>query len=79
MQSLVVLASLISELAGGQNDPLSPKRYKNTLVLQGLICPIRKTRSTFWKAENRQAIDGYDDSECNSRILGEWEHSTKNV
>ena len=36
-----------------------------------LICPIRKTRSIFWKAENRQAIDGYDDSECNSRMLGE--------
>ena len=33
-----------------------------------LICPIRKTRSIFWKA---QAIDGYDDSECNRRVKGE--------
>ena len=30
------------------------------------------TRLIFWKAENRQAIDSYDDdSECNSRMLGE--------
>ena len=29
------------------------------------------TRLIFWKAGNRQAIDSYDDSECNSRILGE--------
>ena len=37
-----------------------------------LICPIRKTyRWIFWNAGNRQAIDGYDDSECNSRILRE--------
>ena len=36
-----------------------------------LICPIQKTRSIFWEAGNKQAIDGYDDSECNSRILGE--------
>ena len=28
------------------------------------------TRLIFWKAENRQAIDSYDDSECNSRMLG---------
>ena len=40
MQSFIVLASLIFELAGvgggggSQNDPLSPLRYKkNTLVL----------------------------------------------
>ena len=37
-----------------------------------LICPIRKTyRSIFWNAENRQATDGYDDSEFNSRMLRE--------
>ena len=36
-----------------------------------LICPIRKTKSIFWKAENRQTIEGYGDSECNSRMLGE--------
>ena len=36
-----------------------------------LICPIRRTKSIFWKAENRQAIDSYDDSECNSGMLGE--------
>ena len=30
------------------------------------------TRLIFWKAENRQAIDSYGDSECiNSRMLGE--------
>ena len=25
----------------------------------------------FWKAESKQAINSYDDSECNSRMLGE--------
>ena len=35
------------------------------------ICPIQNTRLTFWKVENRQAIDSYDDSECNSRMLEE--------
>ena len=35
MQSFIVLASLVSELAGGggKNDPPSPERYKTTLVL----------------------------------------------
>ena len=29
MQSFIVVASLVSELAGGQNEtPLSPQRYK---------------------------------------------------
>ena len=28
-----------------------------------------KDKINFWKAENRQAIDSYDDSECNSRML----------
>ena len=32
---------------------------------------IRPIQSIFWKAENRQAIDSYDDSECNSRMPGE--------
>ena len=27
-----------------------------------LICPIRRPDQFFWKAENRQAIDSYDDS-----------------
>ena len=34
MQSFIVVASLVSELAGGQNDPppsLSPERYKKHL------------------------------------------------
>ena len=31
MQSVIVLASLVSELAGGQNDPPSPQRYKKHL------------------------------------------------
>ena len=33
-----------------------------------LICPIRPF---FWKAENRQAIDSYDDSVLDSRMPGE--------
>ena len=33
MQSFLVLASLVSELAGGQNDPPSLNVTKNTLVL----------------------------------------------
>ena len=37
-----------------------------------LICPIQKTYGwIFWNAGNRQAIDGHDDSECNSRMLRE--------
>ena len=39
MQSFIVLASLVSELAGGhlggQNDPLVLNVTKNTLVLKG--------------------------------------------
>ena len=31
----------------------------------------KKDKINFWKAENRQAIDSYDDSECNSRMLEE--------
>ena len=30
MESFIVLASLVSELVGGQNDPLSPERYNKT-------------------------------------------------
>ena len=37
--------------------------YSKIYCRSKLICPIR---SIFWKAENRQAIDSYDDSECNS-------------
>ena len=38
MQSFNVVASLVSELAGGKNDPpLLLNVTKNTLVLQGLI------------------------------------------
>ena len=36
MQSLTVLAPLVSELAGGQMTPPVPNVTKNTLVLQGL-------------------------------------------
>ena len=36
MQSFIVVASLISELVGGQNDPLGTNISKNTLGLLGL-------------------------------------------
>ena len=43
-----------------------------------LICPIQQTyRSIFWNAENRQATDDYDDSECNSRMLREGSYRSK--
>ena len=42
--------------------------YSKVYCSSTLICPIR---SIFWKAENRQAIDSYDDSKCNSRMPGE--------
>ena len=42
MQSFIVLASLVFELAGGQNDPLSPLRYKKHLrVNKGEINEVR--------------------------------------
>ena len=31
MQSFIVLASLVFELAGGQNDPLCPSHYRKHL------------------------------------------------
>ena len=37
--------------------------YSKVYCSSTLICPIQ---SIFWKAKNRQAIDSYDDSECNS-------------
>ena len=42
MQSFIVVASLVSELAGGQNDPpLSPQRYKKHLSpLRVKLCYI---------------------------------------
>ena len=42
--------------------------YSKVYCSSTLICPIR---SIFWKAESRQAIDSYDDLECNSRMPGE--------
>ena len=42
--------------------------YSKVYCSSTFICPIR---SMFWKVEDRQAIDSYDDSEYNSRMPGE--------
>ena len=56
-----------SKLDVSSKPPLT-SLFGSTPLGSTLICPIR---SIFWKAENIQAIDSYDDSECNSRMPGE--------
>ena len=44
MQSFIVVTSLVSDLAGGQNDPLVLYVTKNTLVLKVTLISTKKSR-----------------------------------